>query len=305
MRAERSVIIVKLLYFLVMLIAIQNFTAADDEIVVVRNVVYGEHQRQVLDVYLPAGEQEDLPALFVIHGGGYVLGTKTLLVPFAEYFAQRGYAVITPNYRLAGEDPYPAAIEDVFCAWAWTFAHADEYRVDTERMTLIGESAGGNAAVMLAAVDEPERYLETCEYELSEDAKPYALIPYYPYSDLSTCQPDECGLVRYASEIYLGIELEGVNGEGMREAWGEASPLVWIDGSEPPTLIIHGQKDDIVAVSESEALAAALEESGVEVETFYIPEASHGFIEKFDEPGGIEAREAVEAFLEKLSGVSR
>jgi acetyl esterase/lipase len=284
-----------------MLLCFVNVSFARNEVIVVRDVAYGEHQRQVVDVYLPSGEGEKRPTLFVIHGGGYVLGTKTLLTPFAEYFAEQGYAVVTPNYRLAGEDPYPAAIEDVFCAWAWMFASADEYGFDKDKITLIGESAGGNAAAMIAAVDEPELYLQNCTYELPEDAKPQALIPYYPYSDLSTCQPDECGLVRYASEIYLGVELEGVNGAGMREAWGDASPLIWIDGGEPPTLVIHGLKDDIVAVSESEALAAALEEAGVEVETFYILEAWHGFIEKFDEPGGIEAREAVEAFLKGLS----
>jgi acetyl esterase/lipase len=261
---------------------------------------YGKDARQVLDVYLPPVVDQPLPTLFMVHGGGYVVGSKRILSPYAEYFAGRGYAVVVPNYRLAGKFPYPAPLEDVFCALAWTFANAETYEFDPARVAVIGESAGGNAAAMLAAVDEPERYLGGCDYNLSETAKPQALVTYYMYADLATCSVNGCGLVRYVSSIYLDTELSGLAPDALREAWGNASPLAWIDGSEPATLLIHGLADNVVPASESEAFAAALQAAGVQVETLFIPDAPHGFMEKFAVTGSLEARDTVEAFLEGL-----
>lgn len=263
-------------------------------------IAYGDHPRQTLDLYLPVDQDQPLSVLFMIHGGGYIFGSKTMLAPYAEYFVGLGYAVIVPNYRLAPDEPYPIPLQDLFCALAWTYREASTYGLDRTRVSLIGESAGGNAAAMLASVDDPNAFLNGCAYPFDPDDRPQALITYYLYSDLSTCPENACGLVRYASGLYLETDLTDLHEDELRAAWGDASPLRWLTGDEPPTLVIHGLADTIVPYSESIAWAEALESYQIPVETLLIPDAPHGFIEKFRVTGSIEARDAVEAFLAAL-----
>ncbi|MCU0497258.1 MAG: alpha/beta hydrolase, partial [Anaerolineae bacterium] len=241
-----------------------------------------------------------LPVLFMIHGGGYVFGSKTILAPYAEYFAELGYAAVVPNYRLAPDAPYPIPLQDLFCALAWTYREASRYGLESARVVLIGESAGGNAAALLASVDDPNRFLNDCAYAFDPDDRPQALITYYMYSDLLTCAEEACSLVRYASGLYLDTDLTALEGDDLLAAWGDASPITWLNGDEPPTLVIHGLADMIVPYTESIRWAEALERYKIPVQTLLIEDAPHGFIEKFRVTGSIEARDAVEAFLAAL-----
>lgn len=257
--------------------------------------------RLVLDVYLPAEQPQDtaLPVLFMIHGGGYVAGRKEILAPYAAYFAERGYAVVAPQYRLAPIHAYPIPIGDITCALAWTAANPQRYPFDTSRMAIIGESAGGNAAALLAAHDDLPSLLDDCPYALPDGFAFRAAVTYYMYGDLTTCET-RCGLLKRVTGAYLGVNLLELSPSQLKVAWADASPLAWIDGSEPPTLVIHGMADDIIPISESKHYAEALAGVGIAVEALYPDGAPHGFIEKFAVTGSIEARDAVEAFLARV-----
>ena len=108
----------------------------------------------------PARQTEPLPGILWIHGGGYMLGMASM-VHFSEgkMLAQKyGAVVVSPEYRLAGKAPYPAAFEDCYAALKWMNEHAEELGIDRGKIVVGGESAGGGlaAAVCLAARDRGE-----------------------------------------------------------------------------------------------------------------------------------------------------
>ena len=115
----------------------------------------------VLDVVRPRSHAgEPLPVVLYLHGGGFRILSKDTHWMMAGAFGARGFLVFNANYRLSGEAPYPAAVEDAAAALAWVLDHADQYGGDPSRVVLAGESAGANLACALTvascfARDEP------------------------------------------------------------------------------------------------------------------------------------------------------
>ena len=249
------------------------------------------HERQVLDVYLPDDRSEKLSTLFIVHGGGFVGGQKEMVRPVAEYFTGQGYAVVTPNYRLAPQNTFPAAIEDVFCALAWTYANADTYGFDVSRIVTIGESAGGNAVAMLGTVDEPETFLTDCAYDLTDVPSLQGVVAYYMPADLDcNCR----GAQRFAS-AYLGVSWDSEM-DTVREQWAAAIPGTYLTGDEPPFLLIHGTDDSLVPLSESQTFFQQAVDL-IDIELIEIGGADHGFFIRLNQPETQIALDEVERFL--------
>jgi acetyl esterase/lipase len=121
--------------------------AASEDVRVQLDVPYARGERQCLDVYAPA-EAAGLPVLLYIPGGGFVGGDKRdedgFYANIGRYFAERGFLVLTVNYRLAPDHPWPAGGEDVGCAVAWAREHAAAHGGDPGRIAIFGQSAGAS-----------------------------------------------------------------------------------------------------------------------------------------------------------------
>lgn len=116
--------------------------APKDNIKIIKNVSYGQHPRQVLDVFQPVGKT-NAPVFVFVHGGGYVGGSKDANDGnVTTYFARNGLLSITVEYRLAPEYPWPAGGQDVAGAVAWIKKNAAQYGGDPDRIYLMGHSAG-------------------------------------------------------------------------------------------------------------------------------------------------------------------
>jgi acetyl esterase/lipase len=110
-------------------------------------------------LYEPRDRTALLPAIVYVHGGGFVLGSVDAARATCEDLAERvGALVVSPRYRVAPEDPYPAAVEDVYAVLRWVAASADELGVDPARIAIAGYSAGGgiSAGAVLMARDRGE-----------------------------------------------------------------------------------------------------------------------------------------------------
>lgn len=251
---------------------------------------------QMLDVYLPSGTSERVPAVLVIHGGGFRIGSKSDVRPVAYALTQQGYAVFAVNYRLSPAVTYPAHVEDVFCAAGWIAAHAGRYNLDPERFYVWGGSAGATLALMVGLVDDRALYAGDCPTPLDDAASLAGIVAYYPATDFATLtNADAPTLISY-----LGGTLDE-----LPTIWAEASPLTWVDGSEPPLMLIHGTRDRTVPFAQSELLATALEQADVEVMFLVLEGADHGFMNRIRGAEGSEALTAALTFLDDLAAPDR
>ena len=118
-----------------------------------RNISYGPHGRDnLLDVYYPEGTSSTLPTIVSIHGGGYVYGSKEIYRRYGMDMAQRGFAFVNFNYRLAPKWKFPTPLSDTNAVLHWVVKNAHRYHLDPERIILIGDSAGAQLASQYAAI---------------------------------------------------------------------------------------------------------------------------------------------------------
>ena len=117
-----------------------------DGITMHRDIPYGPHERQRIDVFLPAGNEVAPPVVLFVHGGAFVSGhrnrTEQVYSNVTCYLAQRGIAAINIGYRLATDTPYPGATQDIASVVDWARAHASEYGWDPDKIFLMSHSAG-------------------------------------------------------------------------------------------------------------------------------------------------------------------
>jgi acetyl esterase/lipase len=254
-----------------------------------RNVPYmtDGYPKQELDIYLPLSGDRPFPTLLLIHGGG---GDKRDLDHWARHFAERGYAAISINYRDMNLFDYPVPVQDAFCALAWTHANADTYGFDPRHIVALGHSAGGTLTAMLGTVDDPVLFTQACPHQLPQADWLQGAITFtgiFDYASALQFSPER----RSRLEDYLGGSLDQA-----AETWAEASATTWVDGSEPPFLLIHGLNDSIIESEQSVNFAEILEQAGVDVKLLLIPDADHGEIIDSAQSFG-----AVEDFLASLA----
>lgn len=207
-----------------------------------------------LDLYQPAGLDGRVPGLIFIHGGAWSGGSREMYRYYTIRFAQRGYVAATISYRLSGEAPFPAAVEDAKCAVRWLRANAATYHVDPDKIAVIGGSAGGHLAMMVGySADVPE--LEGQGGHAGVSSRVAAVVDLYGPYDLTTEFARQAGPVKR----FLG----GKTYDEAPELYRRASPKHYLQKGAPPTLILHGTIDDVVPIAQSDALAARLAELGV------------------------------------------
>jgi acetyl esterase/lipase len=267
----------------------------------IHNVPYvpGGSVDQELDIYYPTEGDGPFPVVFAIHGGGFRWETKTNYLRYASFYNQLGYALVSIDYRLAPDFTYPAQVQDSFCALAWIYANADTYSFDSEHIVAIGESSGGYLVAMLGAVDTPNLYMEGCPYTLPETNWIHGIVPFYGAFDLTNTDGISDWVMQECLEPYLGTTFS----DAPAELLTEASPISWVDGSEPPFLVVHDLSDTLLLSWTAEDFASKLEEAGVETELLLV-EAEHGYVT--DDPlwsdANLQTQEAVAAFLKAVFG---
>ncbi|MCH8339514.1 MAG: alpha/beta hydrolase [Chloroflexi bacterium] len=250
------------------------------------------NQLQRLDVFLPEGEDGPFPTIFAIYGGGFTSGTQASYYDLAIHFNEIGYALVTINYRVAPEFNYPAHVQDAFCALAWVHANAATYGFDTERIIALGDSSGGYLVAMLGTVDTPSLYLEGCPNPLPQTDWIQGVVAFYGGYDFTSIDGLTEDLIKNAYEPFWGTTFDKVPAETL----AEMSPISWVDGSEPPFLIINGTNDVTTPSWAAEDFASALEDSGATVELLLV-DAGHGFINATFLPAYVQALETVDAWL--------
>lgn len=224
-----------------------------------------------LSVYAPRERKSALPCIYHIHGGGYVGGSAAQLEPLHVPMAHDlDCVIVSVDYRLAPEHRFPAAIEDCYAGLAWVHAHADELGVDSTRIGVMGESAGGGLAAALALMSR-----DRGEHPLAFQH----LI--YPMIDDRTCVAPEPNPVAgefiwtaHNNAFGWGALLGKPPGSADVSAY--AAPARATDVSNlPPTFIACPTLD--LFIDENIAYAHRLMRAGVPVALRVYPGGFHGF----------------------------
>ena len=213
-----------------------------------------------LDAYVPEGEGP-FPTCILVHGGGFIGGTKqSFITPLFEPLSKAGFAWFTIDYRLAPKDRWPACADDVVTAVRWVKDHAQRYKVDVDRIALIGESAGGHLV----------SYVGTQNEKLKLGLA--AVVPFYAPHDLQM-QVDRRGELGKSLSALLDVtELN----DATRQKLKAASPTTYIEPHLPPYLLIHGTKDEQVPYEQSVEFQKLMAKANNACDLITITDGIHG-----------------------------
>jgi acetyl esterase/lipase len=244
-------------------------------------------------MYTPRQGDGVRPCIFHIHGGGFVTGSAAMMDPFHRALAlEENCVIVSVDYRLAPETPFPGAIEDCYAALAWLFKEAPALNVDSGRIGVMGESAGGGLAAALALLvrDRKEYRLafQHLIYPMLDDRTCIASDP-HPFAGEFIWTPHNNA---FGWSCLLGVP-PGSDGVSPYAAPARAQDL----GGLPSTYISTGALD--LFLEEDLEYARRLVRHGVPVEMHVYPGAYHAFELATD------ARVAADAHVDSSSALNR
>jgi acetyl esterase/lipase len=230
----------------------------------------GPNRKEKADLYRPLDHDKTkpLPAIVVIHGGGFNDGDKARgrELNIAENLTLQGYVCLSINYKLRrtqGQVTWPQSVHDAKAAVRYLRKEAATLGVDPEKIGVIGCSAGCNLAMMLATTGPADGF----------DA-----VPGEPYQDVParvTCAVGFYGAVDLIN--YHDMKMFAKTREEAPELYRKGSPIAYLDAKDAPMLLVHGTADTTVPLSQSESFLRVAKEKGATCALEVIPDAPHTF----------------------------
>ncbi|MDA1477318.1 alpha/beta hydrolase [Bacillus changyiensis] len=212
--------IIKWAALVTILLGLFGCTADKDKEEETENIHYAKDDKQVLDIYTPqTANKEKHPVLIYIHGGGWTGGDKSNVASKPAFFTENGYVFVSVNYRLHPDAQYNDMAYDVAKAIKWVMDHADDYQMDQTKINVMGHSAGGHLAGLIAT--DP-RYLHRV-----------GLVPASLQSIVVLDGP--MNMKQFIEAIPSYKKVFGTN----QKVWTEASPLTYMNNSNlPPAFMV-------------------------------------------------------------------
>ena len=252
------------------------------------------HARQKLDLYLPEGKGP-FPVLVWIHGGAWRAGSKDRARGLD--WLNRGVAVASVNYRLSQHATFPAQIEDCKSALRWLRAHAQTYHLDADRFLAWGASAGGHLVALLGVTGDT-RSFDVGDH-LHQSSAVLAVVDEYGPTDFlqMDAMDGDSGRIAHDSADSPESQLIGGPIQEHPEKVQSANPLTYVSKNDASFLIIHGDRDPLVAHGQSVILHDALQHAGVEAKLYTVKGGKHGW---FKDP---QVTKNIHAFIMKHLGL--
>jgi len=248
--------------------------------------------KHLLDIYLPGNIRHGkLPLVVFIHGGGWLANDKYADMGYMKKtvaaIVSSGFALASIDYRFSTQAVFPAQIQDCNRAISFLYDHADQYKLDTSRFALMGFSAGGHLA-SLVGLSKNNGIDQFFMPGTSKSFRFKAVVDFYGPSDLLLFPGNN-------DEKSPESLLIGATPLARPDLARAASPVTYVDQHDPPFLIIHGEKDDMVSTKQSQLLSSWLNVVGVQHELIIVKDAPHYGV-MFDAD---EIRNKVMDFLKK------
>ena len=230
-----------------------NLPVSFDKGQMLEGIVYSADEDQRLDIYRPKNiaASAKLPVIVFFYGGRWSGGSRSDYRFVAARLVERGYVVVIPDYRKYPNVKFPAFVEDGAAALGWVHREIARYGGDGDRLYLLGHSAGAHIAALLAT---DEHYLK------ARSVPPTSVRAFAGLAGPYAFTPDEPDLI----DMF-----------GPPSRYPQMQATTFIDGHEPPMLLLHGADDTTVGRFNYERLAARIREKGGTAETKLYPGIDH------------------------------
>lgn len=239
-----------------------------------------------MDLYIPKSSTKPVPIVINIHGGGWARNSKEKERGFGSLF-KHNVAVANMSYRLTGTATAPAAVEDVRSVLTYLVRHARRLNVDPDKIILMGSSAGGHLALMGGYLQNNNIYDRN--KRCLRDLNVAAVIDKCGVADMVAFT---VGGMYYKSAVrWLGERINDI------EFIETVSPMTYVNAHTPPTLMLHGDKDDVVPYQQSQDLKVALDDNHVYNRLVTLHGAGHS---GHDQATKVRMRDEIIRFLTDL-----
>ena len=230
-------------------------------------------KKHLLDIYLPHNAKGKIPLVIWIHGGAWRLNDKFADMDYMKStiksLIENNYAIASIDYRFSTTAVFPAQLQDSNAAINFLYKNADKYKIDKNRFALMGFSSGAHLASMVGlSNNENIRNFRMNEEVLSFKIK--AVVDFYGPTEMLVGSMMLEDLDTFAIKKLLGAR--ALERPDLAKI---ASPTTYVDKNDPPFLIIHGEKDELVPVSQSYILESYLKLNNVKNELIIVKGAPH------------------------------
>jgi acetyl esterase/lipase len=258
-----------------------------------KDVAYGPHERNKLDVYLPKSDKP-LPLIIWVHGGAWRAGSKDGGNPALAYL-EKGYAVAAINYRFAQNAVYPAQIEDCLAAVRLLRSKANDWNFNSDKFAAWGASAGGHLVALMGTAANEKAFHDYGTVKTGS-SRVQAVVDYYGPIDftLMTAHTTVKGPIDHDAADAPEAKLIGGPVQQNKEKAQAANPMTYIKKDNPPFLLLHGDQDPLVPHKQSEMFHDALKKAGVDSTLVIVKGVAHD-----NRVGAGENAKVIEKFLAK------
>ncbi len=250
---------------IIMFILFSFYGCATNQKPYTADVVYGHKDGMALfyDVFKPSGKSNKAAVIYMVSGGWFSRWQEpeNRLAGFADML-DAGYTVFAVHHGSAPRYFVPEAYADVSRAVRHIRLHADDYGIDPERMGVTGGSAGGHLSLMLG-FDSDQGISDSEDPVMRVSNRVAAVVSYYPPVDLRAMAGGN-------NERFPALNFE-------KEKASAISPILFVTSDDPPTLLLHGDADTLVPISNSEIMLAELKSKGIESDFITYEGGDHGF----------------------------
>lgn len=238
-----------------------------------RNLVYCQSgSRQLhIDAFIPSKKKKLVPAVIIIHGGGWRSGNRTQHIPLAQHLAALGYACFTVEYRLSTEALYPAAVNDIKSAIQWVRANGRRFHTDTNKITILGFSAGGQLAALVGMTSGMNKF-DALDCNKGHSSAVQAVVDldgtltFVAPEASETQNPQKVG----ASAWWLGYKRTE-----RLDVWTDASPLTYAKRNQLPFLFLNSSVERMHAGRDE--FKTMMDKKGVYVQIVNFKATPHTF----------------------------
>jgi acetyl esterase/lipase len=249
-------------------------------------------KRHLLDIYIPENVKAKAPLVVWVHGGAWMVNDKfadmSYMSSTIKSIVEGGYVFASIDYRYSTKAVFPAQIQDCNKALEFLYKNADKYKIDKERIAVIGFSAGGHLASLMALSNNNE----IKEFTASGTKVPFkikSVVDFYGPADLLIAAFNDTTTTSPEARLLGATPIK------RPDLAKKASPVTYVDKNDPPFLIVHGEKDESVSYKQSVLLQSYLNINQIKNELIIVKGAPHYGV-MFDND---EVRTKIIAFLKR------